>query len=159
MRTSVSEDLLRQLSNPYRRHLLRYICVCSTLTEPTWDERTSVTVLCVGEGIVGMINSLRKASKLKPSITMTCDIRLAPPATVTEWFHLSNFTHKTWVNLWYGFESLSNYSARCDHLPKITSIYHFPEQSTIVKSKPGYHCRKPLGHYLIYNLKDSLFFS
>lgn len=125
----ISEEArpLGQLANPCWRRMLRHIYVYSTPTEPTYSlyciyaEKNLVTV-SVRER---MINSLNKATTLKPSVTMTCHFMLAQPSTASKGVCLPNF------NPWYGF-----HEHVAEWLENLLS-----DHGTCVKISPGSSCQ------------------
>lgn len=95
----------------------------------------------LGESVkFGMINSLNKVSVLKISLVMTCDLLLAQQSMAPEWFSLSNLTCMAWVNPWSSFQTFPIGAAWWDCLPRlITSRSHFPDRSTMGRSRPESH--------------------
>lgn len=75
---------------------------------------------------------------LEPPVTITCDFGLA--LVTFEQFCLSNFGHKLWVNMWYGFQVHPNTVVQWDHLLRLTlSRSHLFGNLTIMRLKPGPH--------------------
>lgn len=61
-----------------------------------------------------MIKSQNKASTLQPLVTMNFDFVLAELSTDSKKIFLPNFTHKSYINLLYGFQALYKYAASWD---------------------------------------------
>lgn len=50
-----------------------------------------------------------------------------------------NFTHKAWINSWYGFQVLPNSVTYWDYSTRATLSSHHHVKSTMVKFKHGFH--------------------
>lgn len=99
------DSLLGLLADTSCKFLLRHIYVSSTTTKSACGLHCNCTVQFLVYSfweIVHMVRSAvsKKASRLKPLITVTCDFMQTQPSMDSKQFFLHNFTHKVWVNLW-----------------------------------------------------------